>query len=126
MDFSQITLYVFIALLAGYMFVKFQRSRSVKNYTASEVSSLLKNNLSGAVLLDVRTPDERKARHIKGSLHIPSYELVSRTDELNKYKDKEIICYCASGMRSSSAAYLLSKKGFKAANMRGGISAWNG
>lgn len=126
MDFSQITLYVFIALLAGYAFMKYQRSRSVKNYTASEVSAMLKNNLSGAVLLDVRTPNERKGRHIKGSLHIPSYELSSRASELNKFKEKEIICYCASGSRSSSAAYTLSKKGFKAANMRGGMSAWNG
>lgn len=126
MEFSQIVLYVFIALLAAYMFIKFQRSRSVKNYSSSEVSSMIKNNLSGAILLDVRTPAERKSRSIKGSLHIPSYELSSRLTELNKFKEKEIICYCQSGSRSSSAAYLLSKKGFKSANMRGGMSAWQG
>lgn len=126
MEFSQVVLYVFIALAAFYAYKKFQQSRAVKNYTASEVSGMLKKNLSGPVLLDVRTPNERKTRHIKGSLHIPSYELASRIDELNKFKEKEIIVYCASGSRSSAAAYTLSKKGFKAANMRGGMSAWNG
>ena len=49
-------------------------------------------------LLDVREPNERKINHIKGSLHIPVGEIKSRLKELEKYKNQEIIVYCASGI----------------------------
>ena len=44
--------------------------------------------------------------------------------ELNQYKDKEIIVYCASGMRSSLASLTLNQNGFNAFNLSGGISAY--
>jgi len=53
------------------------------------------------------------------------YELGTRSDELLKYKDKEIICYCRSGNRSLTAAAKLKKKGFNSANLKGGIIRWN-
>jgi rhodanese-related sulfurtransferase len=45
--------------------------------------------------------------------------------ELEKYRSREIICYCASGSRSVNAALKLKKAGFKAGNLRGGIGKWN-
>jgi rhodanese-related sulfurtransferase len=45
-------------------------------------------------------------------------------EDIRKFKDKEIICYCRSGNRSLSAAILLQKKGINAANLIGGITAW--
>jgi rhodanese-related sulfurtransferase len=46
-------------------------------------------------------------------------------DELNKHKEREIICYCQTGSRSVSAAIILQKNGFNIANLRGGILGWN-
>lgn len=83
----------------------------------------LKN--SNVLILDVRTEMERRSQSIKGSLHIPSGQLKGRLKELEKYRNKEIICHCHSGLRSINAASLLQKHGFKSANMRGGIAAWN-
>ena len=77
------------------------------------------------VLLDVRTTGERQRGCIKGSLHIPLHELGRRTDELGKHRNKEVICYCQSGNRSTAAAARLKKEGFTVANMKGGISEWN-
>jgi rhodanese-related sulfurtransferase len=77
------------------------------------------------VLLDVRTDAERRAQAIRGSLHIPLQQLASRLSELEGYRSKEIVCYCRSGNRSLSASLLLRKRGFKAANLKGGLTDWN-
>lgn len=99
-------------------------NRSVVHYTPDETKERVKNNRN-VILLDVRTPSERKQQQIKGSIHIPLYEIEKRASELEKFKDKEIICYCRSGNRSVNAAAKLKKKGFNSANMKGGIIRWN-
>lgn len=75
-----------------------------------------------AILLDVRSSGERKAAQIPGSLHIPLDELAQKANTLPK--DKTIICQCASGMRSASAAKQLAGRGLTTLNLSGGISAW--
>ncbi|HUL44844.1 MAG TPA: rhodanese-like domain-containing protein [Bacteroidota bacterium] len=77
------------------------------------------------VLLDVRTVREHREGHIRGSVHIPLHELRDRLKELERYRERRILCYCQSGSRSISAALLLKKKGFTVANLSGGISEWN-
>ena len=77
-----------------------------------------------AVLLDVRESIERRGNHIKDSLHIPLAQVKGRLKELNQYKHKEIIVYCASGMRSSLASSVLIQNGFEAFNLIGGISGY--
>ncbi len=124
MSATQIILIV-LGLLIVYTYVKKSMvNRSVKHYNPDEAKEKIKNN-KNTILLDVRTPGERKQQHIKGSLHIPLHEIDSRSKELDKYKDKEIICYCRSGNRSVNAAAKLKKKGFNSANMRGGIIRWD-
>jgi rhodanese-related sulfurtransferase len=39
-------------------------------------------------------------------------------------KEREIVCVCASGNRSSSATRMLTGAGYNAINMKGGMSAW--
>ena len=77
-----------------------------------------------AILLDVRESVERRGNHIKDSLHIPLTHVKSRMKELNQYKNKEIIVYCASGIRSSLASSVLIQNGFNAFNLSGGISGY--
>jgi rhodanese-related sulfurtransferase len=77
------------------------------------------------ILLDVRNEKERSEQNIKGSVNIPLQEISSRQNELNKFKDKEIVCYCATGSRSLSAASRLKRNGFKTANLKGGMLQWN-
>lgn len=65
----------------------------------------------GGILLDVRTKEEFNNCNVKGSINIPLHDLP------NKYKaidlSKPIIVYCATGVRSSSAASLLASLGAK-------------
>jgi rhodanese-related sulfurtransferase len=49
-------------------------------------------------------------------------QLSSRLGELPK--DREIICVCASGSRSSSAARRLASEGYSVLNLNGGMSRW--
>ena len=64
----------------------------------------------GAFLVDVRTPGEFAAGHVKGSENIP---LNNITEQLNKLKNKKnIIVFCQSGGRSSQAKTILEQNGF--------------
>lgn len=73
-------------------------------------------------VLDVRQPDEYNAGHIAGATLIPLGELNARLNKLPK--DREIICVCASGSRSSSATRQLIGAGYNAVNLRGGMGGW--
>ena len=124
MSAVQIILLV-LGLFIVYTYIKkILVNRSVKHYNPDEAKEKVKNN-KNVIMLDVRTSGERQQQHIKGSFHIPLHEINSRANELEKFKDKEIICYCRSGNRSVTAAAKLKKKGFNSANMKGGIIRWN-
>ena len=73
-------------------------------------------------VLDVREPSEYSAGHIAGSTLLPLHQLSSRMSELPK--DREIVCVCASGSRSSSAARQLTSDGYNVLNLSGGMSQW--
>lgn len=120
---GDIFIYILIGLVIAFYAWKMFIGRSIPQYSPREIEAYLKE--TDAILLDVRTNSERKRGHIKGSLHIPLHELTSRADELKKYKEKEIICYCQSGSRSVSAALKLRKLGFTTGNLQGGIGEWN-
>jgi rhodanese-related sulfurtransferase len=123
MSAGQIILYVVIALVVLSYLRKFINNRKINHYDSDEIIKRLKTN--NVLLLDVRTVPERKKGHIKGSVHIPLNQLRSRQEELSKYKNKEIVCYCQSGSRSLNAAVFLQKHGYNASNLKGGIAAWN-
>ncbi|MFA6467800.1 MAG: rhodanese-like domain-containing protein [Bacteroidota bacterium] len=119
---DQIFLYAIIGLAVLLYIRKQIQIRGLNNYSAAEVKQKMK---SGSVLLDVRSAAERSSRSIPSSIHIPLHELSSRLKELEKYRSKEIICYCASGSRSVNAGIKLKKAGFTVGNLTGGISSWN-
>lgn len=73
--------------------------------------SELKKN--GAIIVDVRSVQEFKGGHIKGSINIPVDGLRKNLGKLKGKEDKVVITCCASGMRSASAKGILKAKGFK-------------
>lgn len=72
-------------------------------------------------LLDVRSSAEYRSGHIAKAVNIP-------LNKINTYngKGKTVYVICQSGMRSKKAAKALSKKGYDAINVRGGMAQWNG
>ena len=76
-------------------------------------------------LIDVRQPEERDIATI-GGVNIPLSELPERLDELEAHRDRKIVVYCRSGVRSDRAASYMMSMGFsKVYNLEGGILAWS-
>ena len=79
----------------------------------------------GAVLLDVRTPQEYREGHIPGSINAPLQSL-GIEDALPANQDAPLFVYCHSGARSSQAVKLLARMGYVNAKNIGGIAAYQG
>ena len=94
--------------------------------TVAQVREKL-NSGEDIVLLDVRTVSEYTGPlgHVDSSLLIPLNDLESRIGELEKFRDKEIIVICRTGINSGSATKILRENNFKAFNMLGGMVEWN-
>ncbi len=75
------------------------------------------------ILLDVRSAEERKMGYIDNSINIPLDDLRSRLAELDR--NKEIIVYCAVGLRGYVATRLLKENGFdNVKNLLGGYTSY--
>jgi phage shock protein E len=83
-------------------------------------NSLLEKIRAGALLVDVRTPDEFKDGSYNGAVNIPLASLLARQEELGT-KDRPIILFCASGARSGLGARLLKQAGFSDVVNAGGL-----
>lgn len=77
---------------------------------------------AGAVLLDVREPEEWAAGHVEGALHIPMTEIPAGLDRLDR--DDDIVVMCKVGARSARVTAWLNQQGFRASNLDGGLVAW--
>jgi phage shock protein E len=76
----------------------------------------------GAVLLDVRTPEEFLCGHVERARNIPVQELASRLDEVGP-PTKPVVVYCRSGGRSAAARQILERAGYQVRDI-GPMSAW--
>jgi len=91
--------------------------------SAKEAHSMM-SELEDFILLDVRTNDEYKERHIEGAVLIPVQELGTRAETELPDKLKVIFVYCRSGRRSADAARQLVKMDYKNVYDFGGINDW--
>ena len=82
-------------------------------------------NTEGAVLLDVRTPQEYREGHIPGSKNVP----LQTIDKISSVADNEnipLFVYCHSGARSRQAVAMLQHMGYTNVRNIGGIAAYSG
>jgi hydroxyacylglutathione hydrolase len=75
------------------------------------------------LVIDVRAPRERDQKTIAGSMSVPLNHLVENTEKIPR--DRPLLVFCAGGYRSSIAASLLQRRGFRdVREIAGGIAAW--
>jgi molybdopterin/thiamine biosynthesis adenylyltransferase/rhodanese-related sulfurtransferase len=88
-----------------------------------EVHGQLNN---GAVVVDVREPEEWSAGHIPGARHVPKSYLETRIEGAVPDRSQHIVLYCASGNRSAWAARtLIEDLGYEhVESMTGGFTLW--
>lgn len=124
MDKILLGLFVVIALFNIFKRRSILNNENVKNLSPEEAYNLINENKE-VMILDVRTKEEFGSGHMPKARSFPIHEFPSRIDELEKFKDKPILVYCASGGRSPIAVKHLLKNDFvNIYHLNKGISAW--
>lgn len=77
------------------------------------------------LLLDCREQHEFNIASIPDAVLLPMSQLISRVDELEKYRNSRIVVHCHHGGRSLRVAGWLREQGFPLSqSMAGGIDSW--
>jgi rhodanese-related sulfurtransferase len=93
--------------------------------TAPQVGARAAHRLveAGALLLDVREPDEWRTGHAPGAVPMPMASVLGRLADLPR--DRRIVVVCRSGGRSAAVADSLVAAGYDAVNLAGGMCGWS-
>jgi rhodanese-related sulfurtransferase len=79
---------------------------------------------AGAVVLDVREPEEWDAGHLADSVHVPMHAVPAWVDARAEADDRAVVVVCRSGHRSAHVTAWLLGQGVAATNLDGGLLAW--
>ena len=95
----------------------------MQDITVSELKERM-GNKEPLNIIDVREDWEVQEFNIGGK-HIPLGQLQSAVDELDDWRNQEVIVHCKSGGRSAAARDFLMRQGFSnVRNLLGGMMAW--
>lgn len=81
---------------------------------------------SGYIILDVRTVEEFREKHIPGAVNVPNESIGTSEIPSLPRKDQLILVYCRSGNRSKQASEKLAALGYTNIVEFGGINDWKG
>src|ERR1700722_1054642 len=111
-------------LLAAIAVVAFELRARVQAFAALSSMQAVRLMNQGALVIDLRAKEAYDAGHIGDARNVPVAELAAQADALKKWRDKNVITYCDSGVNGASGARTLMKLGFtKVFNLHGGLSA---
>lgn len=98
---------------------KFNRKIDANDITMEQIEELEKQ---GAIIIDVRSPQEFEEGHLRNAICIPDYEIMQKIEEVVPDKEQTIIVYCSSGYRSKKIQKKLENRGYtKLYNLYNGI-----
>ena len=95
-------------------------------YRRISVQEAFEMQQAGALIIDVRRPDEWVTGHARGAIHIPVDDVLDRA-ELELPKDRDLLFICAAGVRSGLAAEMASALEFSLEhlyNIEEGTPVW--
>jgi len=93
----------------------------INNLLGSSTESIQEFLDKGAVIIDVRQPEEFNAGHVAGAINMPLPNFGGYLAQIKKM-NKPVVVYCASGNRSGMAKRQLEAEGIEVVN-GGGLSA---
>jgi rhodanese-related sulfurtransferase len=106
---------------ASYDFAEPQIDGGVRKMPAREAAQWRAD--TGAIVIDVREPEEYERGHLPGAIHIPQADLALFLDQLEK--SKPYLVACAGGVRSIRSAHYLAWAGYKdVVSLDGGTDGW--
>ena len=113
------------AVLAALLVLVFELRTRQDSFAAIPPQELIRMMNQGALVLDLRSPEDFAAGHIGGARRMDSAEILKAAETQKKYKEKSVIVCCNSGSLGASAARTLVGQGFsKVFNLRGGLAGW--
>ena len=96
-----------------------QEFSKVEGITVEELQKL-QHQANDLILIDVRSPTERKVSMIPGAITKDEFER-----NLEQYKNATIVAYCTIGYRSGKYAEKWRQQGVKILNLEGSLLAWS-
>ena len=102
-----------------------EQENSYRQISMDEAVTMMEEE-SGYIILDVRTPEEFRERHIPNAINIPNETIGSEDIQELPDKDQLILVYCRSGNRSKQASGKLAELGYTNIVEIGGINDWTG
>lgn len=102
-----------------------EQESSYRQISMDEAVTMMEEE-SGYIILDVRTPEEFRERHIPNAINIPNETIGSEDIQELPDKDQLILVYCRSGNRSKQASGKLAELGYTNIVEIGGINDWTG
>lgn len=119
--------FIVVCLLLGMISCKSQEKKEMPfvDVNVTEFQQLVSKE--GIQLVDVRTPEEFKAGHIKNAKLINFFDSDFKEQSTKVLdKNKPVYLYCRSGGRSAKSAKIYKEAGFtKVYNLLGGFNAWS-
>jgi rhodanese-related sulfurtransferase len=94
-------------------------------FAAISSQDLIRLMNQGALVLDIRKPDQFAAGHVNGAKQLPSDQILTAGESFKRFKEKPVVVYCESGSLAAAAVRQLNHQGFtKAFSLRGGFAGW--
>jgi rhodanese-related sulfurtransferase len=112
-----------LAAWAAVMFYELKlRSHGTTHVTTADAVRLINK---GALVIDVRKPEEYEKGHIVNARNVPLERVQQDDDAINKQKSKILLAVCGDGASSGRAAGHLRKAGYENAfSLKGGLTGW--
>ena len=111
-----------IQILTLVLFTTFAQA-NIKTIQPQTMLKLIEKQ-QAPLIIDVRSAEEFYQGHIPGARNI-DYKLLSKSQQLNAYKEKDIVLYCHSGRRAQIASQILQEKGFnQLITLQGNMIEW--
>ena len=86
-------------------------NRGMEKYEVT-MDKMLQMQTNGAVVCDIRSPQEYNEGHLPGAILLPEYDIFRNALKIFPNKQQEIILYCGTGSRSYSALRKLQRLGY--------------
>lgn len=113
------------AVLALVVVVIFESRTRASGFAAISSQDLIRLMNQGALVLDIRKPDEFALGHVNGAKQLPSNQILTAGENFKRFKEKPVVVYDESGSLSAAAVRQLNHQGFtKAFSLRGGFASW--
>ena len=106
------------------LFKKIKKNRGIENYSIDyeTARNMLKNEKNG-LLIDVRSKQEYKEKHLEGSVNVSLFDFERGNFKIEN-KNNLIILYCEYGKRSKKVLQFLRKQGYtKVYQIDGGLES---